>query len=96
MDWQKKKNIAGVISQKEKTRPVAFDQTQDFERKNRELYGNSKYEPSKRGDGGLMTAAADWRNTQQTYTNKKDKIDPGLGPQYERDMARKSRKANEL
>ena len=37
------------------------------------MYGNSEYKPTKKGDGTLMTSAADWRNCHQTYTNKKEK-----------------------
>lgn len=43
-----------------------------------------------------MTSGADWRNPQQSYTNKKDKVDAGLGAPYERDMERKNRKAAQL
>ena len=64
MDWWKPTTLAGTVSQRQETRPVEFSKEQDYERKNRELYGNSKYAPAKKGDGGLMTAAADWRNPQ--------------------------------
>lgn len=36
----------------------------------KELYGDSASLAQNRGDGALMTAAADWRNPHQTYTNK--------------------------
>ena len=96
MDWWKPVSFAGEISQKEKTREVAFKEAPDYERKNKELYGNSLYAPTKKGDGGLMTAGADWKNPQQTYTNKKDKVQAGLIDPYEVDNARKSRKANQM
>lgn len=37
----------------------------------RELYGQNAINAGKKNDGDLMTAAADWRNPHQTYTNKK-------------------------
>ena len=43
--YQKKTNLAAAISTREATRPPAFDQSAADERKNRELYGNSAYEP---------------------------------------------------
>jgi len=46
--YQKKTNLAAAISQKESTRPPVFDERAADERKNRELYGNSNYEPVKR------------------------------------------------
>lgn len=39
-----------------------------------------------------MTSVADWRNPQQTYTNKKDQVNPSLGPSATNDVARVSRK----
>lgn len=41
-----------------------------------------------------MTAAADWKNPHQTYTNKKDQKNPGLMNGNEVD--RKMRKAQQL
>ena len=41
--YAKKTSLAGAISQKEGTRAPVFDQSADFERKNRELWGNSNY-----------------------------------------------------
>jgi hypothetical protein len=46
--YQKKTNLAGVMSTKEETRPPVFDQTAADERKMRELYGNSNYQPVKK------------------------------------------------
>ena len=42
-----------------------------------------------------MTAAADWRNPQQTYVNQKDKVKKGLFDD-QHDTLRKNRKINEL
>ena len=46
---------------------VPFDEkeipkVQAEDRYAKEMYGNSAYKPSKKGDGSLMTSAADWRN----------------------------------
>ena len=62
------------------------------ERKMKELYGENAVRANKRGDGALMTSVADWRNPQQTYTNKKDEVDPSLGPTATMDGPRVSRK----
>ena len=43
-----------------------------------------------------MTSAADWRNSQQSYTTGKDERAPGTGQMYERDNQMKMRKANQL
>ena len=43
--YQKKTNLAAAISTKEATRPPNFDNSMADERKNRELYGNSAYDP---------------------------------------------------
>jgi hypothetical protein len=43
--YQKKTNLAAAISTKEATRPPAFDQSAADQRKERELYGNSNYQP---------------------------------------------------
>ena len=46
--YAKKTNLAGIISQKGETRPPVFNESADFERRNKELYGDSStYEPSK-------------------------------------------------
>lgn len=47
--YQKKTNLAAAISTKEDTRPPNFDKAGADERKNRELYGNSNYDPVGRG-----------------------------------------------
>ena len=59
-----------------------------------ELYGQQAVNAGKRNDGDLMTAAADWKNPHQTYTNKKDQKNPGLMNGNEVD--RKMRKAQQL
>ena len=43
--YEKKTSLAAAISQKESTRDPVFDQTADYDRKTRELYGNSNYNP---------------------------------------------------
>lgn len=43
--YQKKTNLAAAISTKEATREPNFDNAAAEERKNRELYGASNYEP---------------------------------------------------
>jgi hypothetical protein len=53
------------------------------------MYGNSAYKPAKKGDGSLMTSAADWRNCHQTYTNKREKT----APSFSQEEDRKDRKA---
>jgi hypothetical protein len=58
----------------------------------KELYGENAVKSTKRGDGALMTSAADWRNPHQTYTNKKDEVNPSLGPSATNDVTRVSRK----
>lgn len=62
------------------------------ERKMKELYGENAVKSAARGDGALMTSVADWRNPQQTYTNKKDDVNPSLGPSATNDVQRVSRK----
>jgi hypothetical protein len=39
----------------------------------KELYGDSAKKAKSKGDGALMSAAADWRNPHQTYTNKHER-----------------------
>jgi hypothetical protein len=48
-----------------------FDDKHDWERKNGELHNGFAYNhpQSRRGDGGLMAANADWKNSNQTYVN---------------------------
>jgi len=43
--YQKKTNLAAAISTKEATREPVFDKSAADERKLRELYGNSNYNP---------------------------------------------------
>jgi hypothetical protein len=43
--YQKKTNLAAAISTREATRAPEFDYSTTDERKNRELYGNSSYNP---------------------------------------------------
>lgn len=62
------------------------------ERKMKELYGENAVRATKKGDGALMTSAADWRNPQQTYTNKKDAVGRGVGPSATNDFVAASRK----
>ena len=50
------------MSKREETRPMKFDEAAAEERKMKELYGDSKYKPSKKGDGSLMASGANWRN----------------------------------
>jgi len=45
--YAKKVSLAGVISQKGDTRAPTFNDAPDFERRNKELWGNSSYEPLK-------------------------------------------------
>lgn len=45
--YQRRINLAGAMSTKGETRPPVFDDSTTNERKNRELYGNSNYEPPK-------------------------------------------------
>jgi hypothetical protein len=59
----------------------------------RELYGEKAVYATKKGDGSLMTSAADWRNPHQTYTNKHTRIDNVTG---DAQVDRKERKAKEL
>lgn len=60
----------------------------------KELHGESAALASKKGDGSLMSSAADWRNPHQTYTNKYDRTKKALIDDNFAD--RKERKANEL
>lgn len=62
-------------------------------RKMKELYGDSAQLARNRGDGALMTAAADWRNPHQTYTNKNERNGNML---YGDGQERKDRKAAQL
>ena len=98
MQWQRKTNLAGVVSQKKENTGPKFDETPGYDRKNRELYGNSAYAPApKKGAKDLMTSGADWRNPQQTYTTAKDNVPSSLGEQFSgADQQRKARKANQL
>jgi hypothetical protein len=43
-----------------------------------------------------MTSGADWRNPQQTYTNKKANVSKNLAGRDDPVQHRKDRKANEL
>lgn len=63
--WQRKTNLAGVVSQRVEAGPPAADKTRGYDRKNAELHGNSQYAPApNRNTSDLMTSAADWRNPQ--------------------------------
>jgi hypothetical protein len=88
--YQKKGNLAGALSKKTEIREPP--KTSADERKMKELYGENAVRASKKGDGALMTSVADWRNPQQSYTNKKDEVDPSLGPSALNDVVRVSRK----
>ena len=46
--YERKVNLAAVISQKESTRAPVFDSSTADERKMREQYGNSNYQPQKK------------------------------------------------
>jgi len=43
--YNKRTNLAAAISQKEKTRPPVFDNSNPDDRRQKELYGNSNYQP---------------------------------------------------
>jgi hypothetical protein len=58
----------------------------------KELYGENAVRSSAKGDGALMTSSADWRNPQQSYTNKKDTVNPSIGPSATNDFSAPSRK----
>ena len=88
--YQKKQNLAGALSKK--TAPKEIPKSSADERKMKELYGENAVRSVKKGDGALMTSAADWRNPQQTYTNAKDKVGPSVGPSATNDFAVASRK----
>ena len=65
-----------------------------------ELYGKSQTSYNAKKDGAIMASGADWRNPQQTYTNKKDPVNSSIGnsavnPDIQ-DIGRKNRKANQL
>ena len=62
-DWTKPKPIAAVISQKDDyAKPLDVIENTDYERKSKELYGNSSYKPVKKGETGLLSNGTDWRN----------------------------------
>ena len=64
------------------------------ERMMKELYGENAAIAAKKGDGSLMSSAADWRNPHQTYTNKYERSKKAI---IDDELAdRKERKANEL
>ena len=92
--------MAGAFSKTVAPRAQEKNTAEDL--KNRELYGNSSYKPTgKKGGGELMTSGADWRNPQQTYTNKKDPVFTSVGnsaanPGATPDIGRRNRKAREL
>jgi len=88
--YQKKTNLAGALSKK--TAMKEIPKTSADERKMKELYGENAVKSVKKGDGALMTSVADWRNPQQTYTNKKDEVNPSLGPSATNNVQRVSRK----
>ena len=88
--YQKKTNLAGALSKK--TAMKEMPKSSADERKMKELYGENAVKSTKKGDGALMTSVADWRNPQQTYTNKKDEVNPSLGPSATNDIQRVSRK----
>lgn len=46
--YQKRTTFASTISKKEETRPVKFEDKDANERKMKELYGNSGYQPQKK------------------------------------------------
>ena len=58
--YQKKANLASALSKKTVIKEVPNVLAED--RFAKEMYGNSAYKPTKKGDGSLMTSAADWRN----------------------------------
>jgi len=60
----------------------------------RELYGDKAINKGQKNDGHLMTAAADWRNPHQTYTNSYNKQANTL--QHDEMVDRKFRKAQQL
>lgn len=82
--------MAGALSKKTEIREPP--KTSADERKMKELYGENAVKATRKGDGALMTSVADWRNPQQSYTNKKDQVDPTLGPSALNDGPRISRK----
>ena len=88
--YQKKQNLAGALSRK--TAPREMPKASADERKMKELYGENAVKSAQRGDGALMTSVADWRNPQQTYTNKKDEVGASLGPSALNDYKPASRK----
>ena len=88
--YQKKQNLAGALSKKTSTKEMP--KTSADERKMKELYGENAVRAVKKGDGALMTSMADWRNPQQTYTNKKDAVSATLGPSATNDFTAASRK----
>jgi hypothetical protein len=88
--YQKKQNLAGALSKKTAIREAP--KASADERKMKELYGENAVKSTKRGDGALMTSVADWRNPQQTYTNKKDDVEPSLGSTAMHEGPRVSRK----
>lgn len=46
----------------------------------KEIYGANAVKNKDNISVPLMTSGADWRNPQQTYTNKKDPVYKSLGP----------------
>jgi len=80
--WDKKLNFAGEVSQREKTRPPVLEGSAADERKLKELYGNSKYEPLKREF---------WKNQKEMMLPQRPQTQ--ANPQIKETL---SRKANEL
>lgn len=82
--WQRRQEtFAGVVSQKQNTRPPQFDDSGADDRKMKELYGNSHYEPLKK----------DWYyQDKKAAQPQKTPVDKEDHPLYER----KYRKAANL
>jgi len=68
--------LAGALSKKTQKREVQHLNAD--ERKMKEIYGANAVK--NKDSTALMTSDADWRNPQQTYTNKKDPVHRSLGP----------------
>lgn len=89
--WQKKQHFSGALKRDTSARIIPDKAAQD--RKMKELYGDKAVLAGKKGDGSLMSSAADWRNPHQTYTNKYEKTGNVTGGAV---VDRKERKAKEL